>query len=694
MAVGWNDVPTGAAGLLRIYDNGVNGVEFLIYNGSSATHIGSLPWSGYIGGSGVSGAVPISGVGNKSLGSWSVTTTMNVGFSIPASGTSGIGGPTSIGITVVRATVPPAPGLAPASLITTTGMRTQFYSNGDGGSAITGWQIQRAENAAFTVGLVTQASSGTDVWTGLTPATTYYFRARGSNSVGWSAWSNVISATTLPSVPPGMTVTPTPSGLSATVSLTPPGGVSGVDSYIIERRVLGSTTVVSASTTTNSLTVSGLTPGVTYEWRSSAMIGTYQSPWTAWTPIIQPNPSTNPGDYFDGNSSATADQTFRWTGTANLSTSEAVGVGVTGWINFPDGATTSGGTGVQSRVSDPRFGNFGARYTFFTDATAQGFRGGTQHTAPGRTDVTANTGYSGSIYVKPSKAQSIAAEITWVTSAGAYITANAGPPVVAPANVWTRVIVSATSPINAEWAAIRAVDVAGTGWSLWQAGDTLTLDGAMISLGIVPIDYFDGDFPDASGFTFDWTDAPNASTSIRNSVALDPAASLLDPDCPPVPAPPRPPVILDECIVETGVWRRYFAVIPASEVSDWLDVLPTFNLTTFGLAERQVRIRIYPNPFNYPISQIDTSNWCSEQIISYVPPSTYMVLDGELQRVFADVAGGATQPADHLLYGTGGTPASWPVLSCGISYLVSFDVPLDAPEGNLQVGVELTRRSY
>lgn len=696
MAVGYNDVGTGTSGLLRIYDNGVNGVEFLIYNGSAPTFVASLPWSGFIHTSPVSGAVAINRTGNFSLGTWSVTTTMGVGFSIPATGTSGLGGPTSISIMVYRATIPPPPNMLQPSLITTTTLRTQFVQPSDGGSAITSYAIQRATDAAFTQNLVGIPGSfnGVNDWTGLTPGTTYYFRARAQNAVGVSGWSNTVSATTLPSVPPGMTVTPTPSGLSATVTLTPPGGVSGVDSYIVERRLVGTTTATSATTNTTSLTVTGLTPGATYEWRASAMIGTYQSPWTNWTPIIQPNPSTSPGDYFDGSTPATPDQTYRWTGTVNLSTSQAVGHAPTGWIAFADGATTSGGTGVVARVSDPQFGQFSARATFFSDATAAGFRAGTAHTDPGRTDVTGNTGYSGSIYVKASRAQSLAAEITWVTSAGAYITASAGPPVAVAANAWTRLIVSANSPVNAEWAAIRVVDLAGPSWSLWRAGDSLVMDGAMISLGLVPIDYFDGSFPDANNFRYDWTGPANASTSIRTSVATNPSDALLDPDCPPVPAPPRPPVILDECIVETGVWRRYFAIIPAAEVSDWLDVLPTFNLTTFGLAERQVRIRIYPNPFNYPISQVDTSNWCSEQIISYVPPSTYMVLDGELQRVFADVAGGPTQAADHLLYGTGGTPASWPILSCGISYLVSFDTPLDAPEGNLRVAVDLTRRAY
>ena len=48
------------------------------------------------------------------------------------------------------------------------------------------------------------------------------------------------------------------------------------------------------------------------------------------------------------------------------------------------------------------------------------------------------------------------------------------------------------------------------------------------------------------------------------------------------------------------------------------------------------------------------------------------------QRTWAEVDGGDAAPADKLVYGTGGIPATWPVLSCGVGYLLSFDAPLEA----------------
>lgn len=94
------------------------------------------------------------------------------------------------------ANVPPAPNNLRADQVTPTSMRVRFSSTGTGGSAITGWQVQRATNSAFTTGVVTVASDGTTTLTGLTPASRYYFRARGRNAVGWGAWSSIGSGVT------------------------------------------------------------------------------------------------------------------------------------------------------------------------------------------------------------------------------------------------------------------------------------------------------------------------------------------------------------------------------------------------------------------------------------------------------------------------------------------------------------------
>ena len=106
-----------------------------------------------------------------------------------------------------------------------------------------------------------------------------------------------------------------------------------------------------------------------------------------------------------------------------------------------------------------------------------------------------------------------------------------------------------------------------------------------------------------------------------------------------------------------------------------------------------MRVRVYPNPERLdPSAYPRDAEWISQQTVSYVPARTTLVIDGLTQRSYASVDGGETISADRLLYGVGGQPATWGALSCGICYLVAFDVPLDAPEGNLAIETALTVR--
>jgi hypothetical protein len=243
------------------------------------------------------------------------------------------------------------------------------------------------------------------------------------------------------------------------------------------------------------------------------------------------------------------------------------------------------------------------------------------------------------------------------------------------------------------------MDVNIAGWSTWKGGDTLELDGAMISLS-QEFPYFDGSTTDDATYTYDWVDPgkPHASTSKRTALAqAGPSAlsrsarGIIDPHCIP-PEPPRPPTIPSDCITEAGIWRRTYAKIPAVDISDWLSVVPTFELVTQSQVVSQVRIRVYPNPTDGPAELVDSTAWISEQIVSYVPANTVLTVDGVHQRVWAEVAGGEALTADHLLYGSNGVPPSWPVLSCGISYALSVDLPVEIAQGDARIHTYLTTR--
>ena len=598
--------------------------------------------------------------------------------------------------------VPDAPTMFQPTNVTTTSMTSSFTGHGDGGSPIRSWTLQRATDVNFTQNVYQIGSWGTDQHTGLTPGTTYYFRSYGTNDIGNSPWSNTVSQQTLPAVPPGLTVAASPSGTSAVLTFSPPNGMTGVTKYTWERRATGTTSpVATGESTVLTTNVPNLVPGNSYDWRASAWFGTYQTPWTdPWVTLRQPKPNIDPGDYFDGDSVDLGDLDYSWAGTPHGSTSIATAKGVAGWAAY-----VNSGAAVLYRVTAGVFSPFAARVQFTADTTGDGNSFGQIFTPPYATEVTPGATYIGSIHVRPSRSQGLMAVIDWRTSAGAHISYTNGAGSLVAGETWSRLVAGAIAPEGAAWAAVRAMDVNIAGWSVWLGGDTLDLDGAMISLN-EEFPYFDGSTLSDGTYLYEWDAEPHASVSTRTPVtAVNPSSLLVvegssfpawlalqDPNCTPVPAPPRPPAIPSDCIEDVGVWFRYYAEIPSNFVPDWIDVVPTIGITTGSGNSHQVRIRYHENPDDLPPELVETDSWLAEQIISYVPASTRMVLDGVTQRVWAEIGGQGGVSADHLLYGTNGKPAVWPVLSCGISYLVTVDVPSDEPPGNIEIAAALTAR--
>jgi hypothetical protein len=87
----------------------------------------------------------------------------------------------------------------------------------------------------------------------------------------------------------------------------------------------------------------------------------------------------------------------------------------------------------------------------------------------------------------------------------------------------------------------------------------------------------------------------------------------------------------------------------------------------------------------------DPCGYCSDFALSYLPPYSQMTVDGKVRRAYATVEGQGTRAASNLLYGEDGGPMSWSELSCGMSYLMSIDVPPDQV-ANVAVAVSLTRQ--
>ena len=182
-----------------------------LLNGWSSSGTWPASWSGQWGSGGnnvyrnigTNGSSFVCGGGTYSIARGSADTT--VSFQAKAQNYTGYPSHTITVAVPKKVTAPPAPTFNGLDQVTNTSVRARFTGNGDGGSAITKWELQYAKSSSFTTH-TTVISNGTSTITGLSSDTTYYFRARGVNAIGTGAWSSVASTTTH-DVPGGVTNT-------------------------------------------------------------------------------------------------------------------------------------------------------------------------------------------------------------------------------------------------------------------------------------------------------------------------------------------------------------------------------------------------------------------------------------------------------------------------------------------------------
>lgn len=219
-----------------------------------------------------------------------ITYSQTVTFKIGNTGTSGFGGPTTFNQYIERASVPPAPTTPTLSEITTTSMKAIFHSQGTGVGTFLRWELGYGTNPSTPTTII--SSTGTSVVTGLTSGTTYYFWARGVNSVGNGAWSGRGSATT--AGPPGINSAPTVSNItqvSATLKLNSGGdGGSPINLYQfgwatnpLDVPPSGNVISVIPFGGLPPTTVTNLPPGTTLYFRSRTKNDAGWSPWSGPT---------------------------------------------------------------------------------------------------------------------------------------------------------------------------------------------------------------------------------------------------------------------------------------------------------------------------------------------------------------------------------------------------------------------------
>ena len=218
----------------------------------------------------------------QKLSAWTVTTSQTVTFRLFDSGTSGLGGPTTLTANISRSSAPAAPSPVVLSNITSTSVFATFTDGANNGAAIDSRRIGYGTDPNVSQFLV--SSDLTTEITGLSPGTTYYFWAQTHNEKGWSPSSVRSQATTLRV--PGPTAPATIKAMTqVSATLTFPAssdnGGTAITAYQIgyATNSTGPSTIVSAQAVLDNL-ITGLSPATQYYFWVRAQNAIGWGPWS------------------------------------------------------------------------------------------------------------------------------------------------------------------------------------------------------------------------------------------------------------------------------------------------------------------------------------------------------------------------------------------------------------------------------
>ena len=196
----------------------------------------------------------------------------------------------AIGFTA-PADTPDTPATPSLSNITSNNIRVNGAVPSNNGSAIVEYQFQRATNSAFTAGVSSPTHSGHILdMGGLNKATTYWFRYRARNGIGWSNWSAAVSGKTLATAPVisgYSTNAVTRNSFTVSSFVVSDNGGEAPSNVRVEHNTSASSTGSSIVTrgSWGDVTISGRAADTPYYYRASVWNSAGWSAWGTWKSV-------------------------------------------------------------------------------------------------------------------------------------------------------------------------------------------------------------------------------------------------------------------------------------------------------------------------------------------------------------------------------------------------------------------------